>query len=283
MRKLVKLLPMSVLQAVKEALFEDLGRAGDITTDSVIPKSAMMKANIVARQDGCVAGLDFAVTAFKQLDPKAKITKISRDGNNVKPGDVLLSIKGKARAVLTAERVALNYVGHLSGIATATKEIVDAVAGTKAQITCTRKTTPGLRAIEKYAVRAGGGANHRFGLDDGILIKDNHIAVAGGVKEAIRAAKNGLGHMVKVEVEVDTLSQLKEALSEGVDVVLLDNMTPATLKKAVAMINGQAIAEASGRVTVKTAKAIAESGVDVISVGWLTHSAPTLDVGLDIA
>ncbi len=283
MRKLVKLLPMSVEQAVKEALFEDLGRAGDITTDSVIPKSAIMAADIVARQKGCVAGLDFAAAAFRQLDPKVKIKRLRRDGSQVKPGDILMSIKGKARAVLTAERVALNYVGHLSGIATATQEIVDTVAGTKAQITCTRKTTPGLRAFEKYAVRAGGGTNHRFGLDDGILIKDNHIAVAGGVKQAIQAAKNGLGHMVKVEVEVDTLAQLKEVLEEGVDVVLLDNMTPTTLKKAVALIDGRAITEASGRVNIKTAKAIAESGVDVISVGWLTHSAPTLDVGLDIA
>jgi len=283
MTPLNKLLPMMVENAVKDALIEDLGRAGDVTTDSVIPADAQMAAKIVSRQNGRVAGLDFAVAAFQQLDPHAEITIAKQDGSDVGPGDEIMSVKGRARALLSAERVALNYVGHLSGIATATREIVEAVKGTPSKITCTRKTTPGLRAVEKYAVRAGGGVNHRFGLDDGVLIKDNHIAVAGGIKNAIDAAKAGIGHMVKIEVEVDTLQQLAEALAIGVDVVLLDNMSPETLKKAVEMIDGRAVAEASGRVNAKTARAIAEAGVDVISVGWITHSAPTLDVGLDIA
>ncbi len=261
---------------------EDLGRAGDITTDSIIPEEATISAAFVARVPGRIAGLDFAVETFRQLDPEVEIDLLCQDGAPVDPGQSILKVKGRARAVLTAERVALNFVGHLSGIATATRAIVDAVAGTKARITCTRKTTPGLRAIEKYAVRVGGGFNHRFGLDDGILIKDNHVAVAGGITPAIERVKAAVGHMVKIEVEVDTVEQLREALAVGVDAVLLDNMDPPTLKQAVAMIDGRAIAEASGRITVESARAVAQSGVDIISAGWLTHSAPTLDVGLDI-
>jgi len=279
---LVKLPTTFVRQAIRKALDEDMGRAGDITTDSIVPADDRMTAEIVARQPGCIAGLDFAAQAFRKLGKRnAKIKFLKEDGAWVEPGEAVLRVQGPARAILTAERVALNYVGHLSGIATSTREIVEAVKPHKVKITCTRKTTPGLRAFEKYAVRAGGGSNHRFGLDDGILIKDNHVAVAGGIAPAIEQAKAHAGHMVKIEIEVDTLDQLAEALECGVDVVLLDNMPPKTLKKAVAMIDGRAIAEASGGITVKTAPAVAATGVDVISVGWLTHSAPSLDVGLD--
>jgi nicotinate-nucleotide pyrophosphorylase (carboxylating) len=215
------------------------------------------------------------------MDPNLKVAVQKPDGSNVKLGDVVASIEGSARAIITAERVALNFLGHLSGIATATREIARAIEGTRARVCCTRKTTPGLRALEKYAVRAGGGMNHRFGLDDAVLIKDNHIAVAGGVRTAIERARARAGHMVKVEVEVDTLAQLEEALATGVEVVLLDNMTPAQLAEAVKLVAGRAITEASGRVTAATAPAIAAAGVDLISCGWITHSAPCLDLGLD--
>lgn len=279
---LVKLPTTFVRQAIRSALAEDMGRAGDITTDSIVPSEERMTAEIVARQSGCIAGLDFATQAFRKLGKKnIKVRILKEDGSLVQPGDAVLRVEGPARAILTAERVALNYVGHLSGIATATREIVEAVKPHNVKITCTRKTTPGLRAFEKYAVRAGGGSNHRFGLDDGILIKDNHVAVAGGIAPAIERAKAHAGHMVKIEIEVDTLEQLAEALESKIDVVLLDNMPPETLKQAVAMIDGRAIAEASGRITVETAPAVAAAGVDVISVGWLTHSSPCLDVGLD--
>jgi nicotinate-nucleotide pyrophosphorylase (carboxylating) len=204
------------------------------------------------------------------------------DGSPVRPGDIIAEITGPSRGLLTGERTALNFLGHLSGIATVTASLVEAVRGTKASIACTRKTTPGLRALEKYAVRAGGGMNHRFALNDAVLIKDNHVAIAGGVAEAIRRARAGVGHMVKIEVEVDTLEQLGEAMREGVDAVLLDNMTPAQLREAVAIVDGRAITEASGSVTLATVAAVAASGVDLISVGWCTHSAPTLDIGLDV-
>jgi nicotinate-nucleotide pyrophosphorylase (carboxylating) len=210
------------------------------------------------------------------------MTRHIPDGAAVRPGDVIASIEGPSRGLLTAERTALNFLGHLSGIATVTAGIVAAVEGTKAAIACTRKTTPGLRALEKYAVRAGGGMNHRFALYDAVLIKDNHVAIAGGVTEAIRRARAGVGHMVKIEVEVDTLDQLREAMAIGVDAVLLDNMTPDQLREAVDIVAGRAITEASGRVTPSTAAEIAASGVDLISVGWCTHSAPTLDIGLDM-
>lgn len=269
---------------VRAALLEDLGRAGDVTTDSVIPASARFDAVIASRQPGVIAGIDAAVIAFELIDPALKITVDRGDGAKVAPGDVVMRLAGSARAILTAERVALNIACRMSGIATATAGLVEiARQHGKAHIVCTRKTTPGLRALEKHAVRAGGGSNHRFGLDDAVLIKDNHIAVAGGVVPAIRAAKAHAGHLVKIEVEVDTLAQLEEAMSEGVDAVLLDNMSPATLTQAVAIVSGRALTEASGRVSRETVGPIAASGVDLISVGWITHSAPILDLGLDAA
>jgi len=266
---------------VRAALAEDLGRAGDITTAATIPDSATASVVIRARQKGCIAGVECARLAFQLMDETLKITISKPDGSAVTPGDIVMSIEGSARAILSGERVALNFLGHLSGIATATAEIADAIKGTKARICCTRKTTPNLRILEKYAVRAGGGVNHRFGLDDGILIKDNHIAVAGGVEQAVRSARKTAGHMVRIEVEVDNLAQLDEALAAGAEAILLDNMTPEQLREAVTRINGRAVAEASGRVTLATAAAIAQSGVDLISCGWITHSAPCLDLGLD--
>jgi len=268
-------------QAVRLALLEDLGRAGDITSDSVIPIGTQAKVAMVAREPGVVAGLDFCNIAFALIDPAIVFVPRLQDGARLVPGDVLADIAGPARGILTAERVALNYLGHLSGIASATRGIADAIAHTKAKISCTRKTTPGLRFAEKYAVRAGGGANHRFGLDDAILIKDNHIAIAGGVGAAIEAARAAIGHLVKIEVEVDTLAQLDEALLHGPDAILLDNMTPEILREAVVLIGGRAIAEASGRINAATAPGIAETGVDLLSAGWLTHSAKVLDIGLD--
>jgi nicotinate-nucleotide pyrophosphorylase (carboxylating) len=277
------LLRIMIEPLVRNALLEDLGRAGDLTTNAVVPADAKVRTALVARQNGVIAGLDLARLAFELIDPTILVKIEKPDGSTVKPGDPIATISGPARGILTAERVALNFLGHLSGIATATSTIVAAVKGTKVQIVCTRKTTPGLRAVEKYAVRMGGGHNHRFGLDDAVLIKDNHIAIAGSVAEALKRAQNTVGHLVKIELEVDSLAQLKEALACGVDAVLLDNMTPQMLAEAVAMVNGRAITEASGRVTAETAPAIARSGVDLISVGWLTHSAPSLDIGLDFA
>lgn len=275
-------LPRIMLEPlVRAALLEDLGRAGDLTTDAIVPQTARAETALVARQPGVIAGLDLAKLAFELIDPAIAVTIAKSDGSAVVPGDLVASVSGLARGILTAERVALNFLGHLSGIASVTAAIVDSVKGAKAQIVCTRKTTPGLRAVEKYAVRMGGGHNHRFGLDDAVLIKDNHIAIAGGIGEALTRARAHAGHLVKIEIEVDSLDQLAEALELGVDAVLLDNMTPQTLAKAVAMVGGRAITEASGRVTPQTAPAIAASGVDLISVGWLTHSAPVLDIGLD--
>jgi nicotinate-nucleotide pyrophosphorylase (carboxylating) len=270
-------------QAVRAALLEDLGRAGDITSDSVIPAATRAKVAMMAREAGVVAGLDFCKLAFALVDPAIMFAPRLADGARLEPGDVLAEISGPARGILTGERVALNFLGHLSGIASATRGIADAIAHTKAKISCTRKTTPGLRFAEKYAVRAGGGANHRFGLDDAILIKDNHIAIAGGVARAIEATRASIGHLVKIEVEVDTLEQLDEALRHRPDAVLLDNMGPEMLREAVARIGGRAIAEASGRINAGTAPSIAETGVDLISAGWLTHSAKVLDIGLDFA
>ena len=282
MRILIPLPRHIVEAAVRMALAEDLGRAGDITTDAIIPADAIMIANLSVRNHGRVAGLDLAIEAFRQMGGDAVVATVCKtDGSDVEPGDVVMRVEGLARAILTAERVALNFVGRLSGIATATREIVEAVGSRKVDVTCTRKTTPGLRVLEKYAVRAGGGSNHRFGLDDGVLIKDNHIAVAGGVRPAIGRARAHVGHMVKIEIEVDTLDQLAEVLKIGADVILLDNMNLSTMVKAVQMIDRRAISEASGGVTAAKAAAIAATGVDVMSVGWLTHSAPLLDFGLD--
>jgi nicotinate-nucleotide pyrophosphorylase (carboxylating) len=275
-------LPQIMLEPlVRSALLEDLGRAGDITTDAIVPAELTARMVLAARQPGVVAGLDLAALAFRLIDPAIEMKVEKPDGSRLLAGDVIATLSGPARGLLTAERVALNFLSHLSGIATVTAGIVDAVHGHRAQIVCTRKTTPGLRALEKYAVRAGGGSNHRFGLDDAVLIKDNHIAIAGGVRPAVERAKAGVGHMVKIEVEVDTLDQLEEALALGVDAVLLDNMSPETLTQAVQIVAGRVITEASGRVNPSTAPAIAASGVDLISVGWLTHSAPILDIGLD--
>ena len=268
---------------VRQALIEDLGRAGDITSDAIAPADRIAKTVMASREAGVVAGLDAAALAFRLMDPAIRVTTIIADGERVAPGAKVATIEGRARGMLSAERVALNFVSRLSGIASATARFAAAVAHTKTRIVCTRKTTPLLRSLEKYAVRAGGGANHRFGLDDAALIKDNHVAIAGGVTEAIRRVRGHVGHLVKIEVEVETLSELEEALGVGVDAVLLDNMSLDDLRRAVAMIGGRAISEASGRVSLDTAAAIAETGVDLISVGWLTHSAPILDIGLDYA
>jgi len=270
-----------VEKAVRAGLLEDLGRAGDITSEAVIEADALANCALVAREAGVLAGLDFARTAFAMIDPAIKFEARIADSARLAPGDTIAKIDGPARGILTAERVALNFLGPLSGIASATRGIADAIAHTEARITCTRKTTPGLRFAQKYAVRCGGGANHRFGLDDAILIKDNHIVIAGGIRAVLRAAKRHAGHLVKIEIEVDTLAQLAEALDEGVDAVLLDNMSLDELRAAVEMIGGRAITEASGRVTPETAPAIAETGVDLISAGWLTHSVRVLDIGLD--
>jgi nicotinate-nucleotide pyrophosphorylase (carboxylating) len=266
---------------VRAALLEDLGRAGDITTDAIVPAGLRARAVLRAREKGRVAGLDLAKLAFELIDPEIAVEVAIGDGALVAPGSVIAAIKGPARGILAAERTALNFLCRLSGIAAATAALVAAVAGTTAKIVCTRKTTPCLRAIEKYAVRAGGGANHRFGLDDAILIKDNHIVIAGSVTEALRRARAAAGHLVKIEVEIDNVEQLIEALAGDADAVLLDNMSLGMLAEAVAMASGRAITEASGRITVTTAPAIAATGVDLISTGWLTHSAPALDIGLD--
>ena len=266
---------------VRHALEEDLGRAGDITTDLTIPADKRITARLAARKDGTIAGLIAAQCAFRLVDPDVQFEVAIPDGSKASKGAVLAALKGSARAILTAERVALNFTGHLSGVATATRALVDAVEGTKARIVCTRKTTPGLRVLEKYAVRCGGGFNHRFGLDDAVLIKDNHLVAAGGIRAAIERVREGLCHMTKIELEVDTLAQLEDALGLGVDTVLLDNMGPDDLRRAVSPAKGRAVLEASGNVTLATVRAIAETGVEYISSGAITHSAPSLDLGLD--
>jgi nicotinate-nucleotide pyrophosphorylase (carboxylating) len=266
---------------VRAALAEDLGRAGDVTAQACIPADADLACTFGARRGGVVAGLACARLALTELDPGAVFETHVADGDAVAAGTVLAAVRGNARAVLTAERTALNLLGRLCGVATLTRAYVDAVAGTRARITDTRKTTPGLRALEKYAVRCGGGVNHRFGLDDAILIKDNHVAACGSVGEAVRRAKAFAGHLMKVEVEVDSLDQLHEALAERPDVVMLDNFSLADLAEAVRITAGRVVLEASGGVTLETVRAIAETGVDVISVGALTHSAKVLDIGLD--
>lgn len=277
------MLRLLIEPTIRVALAEDLGRAGDITSDAVVPASARIDAVVAARQPGVLAGLDAALLAFELLDPELRFERLAEDGVRLERGQKIARITGRARPVLAAERVALNFVCHLSGVATATRSLADAVAGHKAKIVCTRKTTPGLRIFEKEAVRLGGGANHRFGLDDAILIKDNHVALAGGVGPALERVRAHAGHLVKIELEVDTLAQLEEALPYGFDAVLLDNMDPDQLRRAVAMVGGRAVTEASGRITRETAPAIAAAGVDLISSGWITHSAPILDLGLDIA
>lgn len=266
---------------VRHALEEDLGRAGDITTELTIAPEARAGARLRARKAGTIAGLIASELAFTLIDEALSFHVEKPDGSTVAAGAVLATVEGPARSILSAERVALNFLGHLSGIATATRRLVDAVSHTTARIVCTRKTTPGLRTLEKYAVRCGGGFNHRFGLDDAVLIKDNHLAAAGGIAPAIGRVRAALGHMVKIELEVDTLAQLEEALALGVDTILLDNMKPDQLRRAVDLANGQAVLEASGGITEETVRAVAETGVNYISSGAVTHSAPNLDVALD--
>jgi nicotinate-nucleotide pyrophosphorylase (carboxylating) len=267
---------------LRRAFEEDLGLAGDLTTEAVVPPDATAEGAIAARQPGVAAGVEVAARAFTLYDPAVVGAIETRDGTTVRAGEVLARVSGPARSLLTAERTALNLVGRLSGIATLTAEVVHAVAGTGAAVVCTRKTTPGLRALEKYAVRAGGGANHRFGLDDAVLVKDNHIAIAGGVTEAVARVRGRIGHLVKVEVEVDDLDQLDELLAIGADAVLLDNLGPERLAEAVRRVDGRMLTEASGGITPERAYDVAASGVDLLSIGWLTHSPRSLDVGLDL-
>lgn len=266
---------------VEAALREDLGRRGDVTSQATIPAEMQAKLQIKARQAGVICGMDLAHLAFRLIDTNIEFVAKVHDGERVAANTVLAIVSGNARHLLTAERTALNFMTHLSGIATATRQIVDSVAEYPAQITCTRKTIPGLRIVQKYAVRCGGGRNHRLGLDDAILIKDNHIAIAGDISTAIKQAQAFAGHLIPIEVEVDTLEQLEQALAVGVNIVLLDNMAPDVLTQAVAMCQGKAKTEASGGITPETVKAVAETGVDFIAMGYLTHSTTALDIGLD--
>jgi len=267
---------------VRAALIEDLGRAGDVTAAACLPAGEQITATFAARAEGRLAGLDCARLAIAAMDPTARFETNRGDGDDIAVGEVIARVSGDARAILSSERVALNLLSRLCGVATLTRAYVRAVEGTKARIVCTRKTTPGLRALEKYAVRCGGGVNHRFGLDDAILIKDNHIAACGGVAKALERARERCGHLMKIEIEVDRLDQLEEALPFAPDVIMLDNFALADLRAAVERVAGAVVLEASGGVTLATVRAIAETGVDAISVGALTHSAPILDIGLDI-
>ena len=268
---------------VEAALTEDLGRRGDVTSQATIPADMQAKLEIKARQAGVICGMDLARLSFAMVDPQIEFVAQVADGEWVDAGTVLASVRGNARHLLTAERTALNFMTHLSGIATDTRKIVDSVANYPAQITCTRKTIPGLRIVQKYAVRCGGGRNHRLGLDDAILIKDNHIAIAGDIKTAIKQAQDFAGHLIPIEVEVDTLAQLAQALDAGVSLVLLDNMSPEILAQAVTMCKGRARTEASGGITPETVQAAAKTGVDFIAMGYLTHSTTALDIGLDFS
>ncbi len=276
------ILPLLYEDVIRRALLEDLGRAGDITTDAIAPPDLTSRAAVVARAAGRVAGLGPALHALRLLDPDSRIDVRLPDGSDAGKGATVARVTASARALLTAERTALNVLGHLSGIATATRDVVARLDGLETQVACTRKTTPGLRALEKYAVRVGGGSTHRYGLDDAVLVKDNHVALAGGIAEAVLRVRKSVGHLVKVEVEVDTLAQLDDALAIGVDAVLLDNMDVATLREAVRRARGRALTEASGGIRPETVREVAETGVDLISLGWLTHSAPSLDVALDV-
>jgi nicotinate-nucleotide pyrophosphorylase (carboxylating) len=276
--------PLEIEEAAARALAEDLGRAGDVTSIATIPDGTLGHGIVVARKAGVIAGLPLVEAVYRKLAPDFTITVHARDGAAVKAKATLLTVSGPARALLAGERAALNFLGHLSGVATATAAFVQRVAHTRTRVTCTRKTTPGLRALQKYAVRCGGGFNHRFGLDDAMLIKDNHIAVAGGIRAVLARARAVAGHLVKIEIEVDSLEQLREVLDAGgADVVLLDNMNVAMLREAVAMVGGRLVTEASGGITLDTVAGVAESGVDYVSSGSITHSAPNLDVALDIA
>ncbi len=275
--------PLEIDDAVTRTLAEDLGRAGDVTSTATIPEDLPARAIVVARKAGVIAGLPLAAAAFRRLAPEIEIAAHARDGVEVATKTALMTVTGPARAVLAAERAALNLLGHLSGVATATHEFVRRIAGTNMRVCCTRKTTPGLRALEKYAVRCGGGFNHRFGLDDAMLIKDNHIAVAGSIRAVLERARACAGHLVKVEIEVDSLEQLREVLDVGIaDAVLLDNMDAAAMRQAVGMVAGRLVIEASGGITLDNIAEVAATGVDYASSGWITHSAPNLDVALDI-
>jgi len=276
-------LPAVIVEPLlRHALLEDLGRAGDLTSDAIVPQHARARMQLVARQEGVLAGMQLARMTFQLMDPAVDFRVLRGDGARLQAGEVIGTVEGGARALLGAERCALNFLCQLSGVATATASIADVIRPYGARVSCTRKTAPGLRAVQKYAVRVGGGSNHRYGLDDAVLIKDNHIAIAGGVGAAISRARAGVGHMVRIQLEVDTLDQLEEGLEQGVDAVLLDNMQLDELRTAVRLIDGRAIAEASGRITPDTAAAVAETGVNLMAVGWITHSAPVLDIGLDV-
>ena len=281
--QLPSLYPLIYEETIRKALCEDLGKAGDLTTDAIVSADLKTTALIVARRGGRVAGIEIATATLRCLDPQLDADIRVADGCDAAAGETLAVLRGRAQPILSAERTALNFLGHLCGIATATRDVVRAIAPHPTRVVCTRKTLPGLRAVEKYAVRAGGGANHRFGLDDAVLIKDNHLALAGGVSEAVRRVRCSVGHLVKIEIEVDTLDQLEEALQAGVDAVLLDNMTVETLASAVHLAKGRILTEASGGITPANAAAVAATGVDLISLGWITHSAPALDVSLDLA
>ena len=272
----------AVDEILRRALHEDLGEAGDLTSAALVDHDTRFEGRIVARSPGTIAGLDAGLRVFGLLDGRVDVKTLSADGEAVGAATVLAEVTGSARSILTGERTCLNLLGHLSGIATATRDLVEAVAGTGARVADTRKTTPGLRALEKYAVRCGGGVNHRFGLGDAVMIKDNHIAASSSIADAVARARAAVGHTVVVEVEVDHVDQVDEAVAAGADVILLDNMTPDELREAVGRVEGRAVTEASGSITMSTAAEIAATGVDVISVGWITHSAPRLDVALDV-
>jgi nicotinate-nucleotide pyrophosphorylase (carboxylating) len=276
------LLPLLYEDVVRRALLEDLGRAGDVTTDAIVPEDRTTRAAIVARAAGRIAGVEPALLAFRLLDPGCRLDVCLCDGSDAGAGAVVARVEAAARALLAAERTALNLLGHLSGIATVTRDVVARLRGLETRVADTRKTTPGLRALEKCAVRAGGGSSHRYGLDDAVLVKDNHVALVGGIAEAVRRVRGSVGHMVKIEVEVDSLEQLDEALAAGVEAVLLDNMDLATLREAVRRSRGRAVTEASGGIRPENVREVAGTGVDLVSLGWLTHSAPALDVALDV-
>ena len=271
----------SVEKVIHDALYEDLGQNGDITSNSIIDIESEDSFYMTAREEGTVSGIFLACLTFELVDKNLEFTPNIKDGDKVKKGDVIAKIKGKTRSILSGERTALNFLSHLSGIATSTNQMVELISKTKAKIVSTRKTTPNLRVLEKNAVKDGGGVNHRFGLYDGILIKDNHVAASGSIKESILKAKKNSGHMVKVEIEVDNILQFKEAVITNVDAILLDNFSLNDLKKAVGLNKNNIILEASGKINEKNISEIAKTGIDLISSGWITHSSPALDIGLD--
>jgi len=272
--------PIFFDEIIINALKEDFGRAGDLTTEALVEKGIRGTGRIIAKQDGCIAGLEIATHTFSLLESDSEIEIMVPEGDSVSSGTVLSVVNASARTILAGERTALNLLGLLSGIATSTQDVVKKVKGYNTRIVCTRKTTPGLRALEKYAVRTGGGFNHRFGLDDAVLIKENHITVAGGLANAVRGVRSRIGHLAKVEVEVETLDQLREAVKEEVDIVMLDNMSFETACRAMEIVDGKVMIEVSGGLTGEDAKKYASIGADIISMGSLTHSSPVFDVSL---